>query len=95
MPRSVTRTKRSSWGLKGSAFLKSFQKSPMAFLHSSSAALTVKLRFTCPTRRAVAAPARAQTTRTSSVLKPRCSVWKWTSITPASARIGGMLRTSS
>jgi len=64
-------------------------------LHSSSAALMVKLRFTCPTSRAGAAPARAQTTRKSSVLKPRCSVWKWTSVTPVSVRIGGMLRTSS
>lgn len=40
-------------------------------------------------------PPLAQTMRKSSVLKPRCSVWKWTSVTPLSVRIGGMLRTRS
>ena len=35
-------------GESGSAVLKSLQKSPIVLLHSSSAALTVNVRFTCP-----------------------------------------------
>ena len=45
MPRCVTRTSR-SLVFENCEPLKSLQRSPIAFVHSSSDALTVKPRFT-------------------------------------------------
>jgi hypothetical protein len=59
-----------------------------------SDALTVKLRFTWPAMLRTAPPA-AHTIKKSSVYQPRRSVWKVTSATVASIRIGGMAPTKS
>jgi hypothetical protein len=58
--RFVTRTSR-SFSCENSVPLKSFQKSPTVLVRSSSAALTVKLRFAWPASLPESPPARAQT----------------------------------
>jgi hypothetical protein len=94
VPRCVTRTSR-SFSCENSVPLKSVQKSPTVLVHSSSAALTVKLRFTWPASLRENPPARAQTARKSSVCRPRCSVWKLTSLSVVSMRMGGIAPTKS
>jgi len=66
----------------------------MAWTQSLSEALTVKLRSPGP--RAARGGARAFTDDQKIVgLQPRRSVWKLTSVTVVSIRIGGMARTRS
>src|SRR5260221_10242380 len=67
----------------------------MALEHSSSLALTVKLRFTWAASLRRTPPAPSQVIRRSSVFQPRCSVWKLTSMTWVSMRIGGMAESSN